>query len=127
MGIHTFDGAISGAARAVPRPNGDADHDRPEAQHVVPVVAPVAQEYLVGILAGPAFTADDPAVVVALGHGVLGRPHDVLHRPELPVRRRRRRAAAGRENLPRRRRRAGQRCHWGRRGAEREFSGLAEG
>lgn len=72
------------AARAVPRTNGDADNDWAEAEHVVALIAPVAKEQLIGVLAGAAFLADDMVVVIVLDHSVFGDLHDIHHRPELP-------------------------------------------
>lgn len=57
---------------AEPGPHWELHDDRPQAIHVEPLVAFVAQQELSGPVAGPALLADHVAVALSLHHRVLG-------------------------------------------------------
>lgn len=61
----------AGASGTKPRPFGHGHEDRPEAEQVVPSVAPVAEEQLLAGISRPAPLAPHVAVAVAAAAVVL--------------------------------------------------------
>ena len=87
--ISTSSSSLARTARAEPRPNRNANDDRPETGHVEATVAFVAEKQLIVVVAGAALQATDVAVIGAFDHEVLGRRHYLRHRFVLPGRQRR--------------------------------------
>lgn len=88
----TFNEAIivAGASGAAPRPDGNPGDYRAEAKHVEASITFVAQQKLVGPIAGAAFLASQTLVIFVIAAAAvsglrhtLGHPHDLLHRPVL--------------------------------------------